>query len=266
MSEKRNCDIAQDLIPLEVDGVCTEGSKEFLQEHISQCDGCRRLYDLAKSGTWQKKKEPFREDAALRHSMKQAKRKFRLGRLLLVFLSLIVLVYGWLIVWNQLMRYQTSIPVNSYSAYVYAQADGPAYVLAHMPYSRSNVSDANASYTLLTADSVENTTGMKNAYIIELTPKYNVFAEKTNMRRYETSQNLGGSVLELKDGHLYTASKYADGFVPGVPVAEVRICDDDGYRTIYTWGDDVLTFEGVVPDSGESAIEYNGVIPEIPKG
>lgn len=265
MSEKRNCDIAQDLIPLEVDGVCTEGSKEFLQEHIAQCDGCKRLYNLAKSGAWQKK-EPFREDAALIHSMKRAKRKFRIGRLLLVFLSLIVLIYGWLFIWNQLMRYQTSIPVNSYSAYVYAHTDGPAYVLAHMPYFRSNVSDANASYTLLTADSAENTTGRKNAYIIELTPKYNVFAEKLNMRRSETSQNLGGSVLELKDGHLYTTSKHADGFVPGVPVAEVRICDGDEYRVIYSWGDDVLTFDGIVPDEGESAIEYNGVIPEIPKG
>ena len=55
MSEKRNCDIAQDLIPLEVDDVCTEGSKAFLQEHIGQCESCRRLYTLAKSGTWQKK-------------------------------------------------------------------------------------------------------------------------------------------------------------------------------------------------------------------
>ena len=152
MGEKRNCDIAQDLIPLEVDGVCTEGSKESLQEHIAQCDGCRRLYELAKSGAW-RKTEPFKEDAALVHSMKRAKRKLRIGRVVALFLGLIVLIYGGLIVWNQLLRHETSIPVDSCSAYVYAEESGQARALAHLPYARSNASVTSISYTLLTADS-----------------------------------------------------------------------------------------------------------------
>ena len=265
MSEKRNCDIAQDLIPLETDGVCTEGSREFLQEHIAQCEGCRRLYELAKSGAWQKK-EPFREDAALVRSMKRAKRKLRIGRIVALFLGLIVLLYGGLFVWNQLMRYETSIPVDSYSAYVYAETDGQAWVLAHLPYARSNVGATAVSYTLLTADSKENTTGEKNAYIIELEPRYNAIAEKLNMRSYSSSKHLGGTMLECKDGHLYTSTTHVDGFVPGVPVALVRICDGEDFRTIYEWGDDVLTFDEVVPDEGESATIYDGVFPVIPMG
>jgi len=265
MSEKRNCDIAQDLIPLEVDGVCTEGSKEFLQEHIAQCDGCRRLYDLAKSGTWQKK-TPFKEDAALVHSMKKAKRRLRIGRVITLFLGLIVLLYGGLFVWNQLMRYETSIPVDSYSAYVYAEENDQARVLAHLPYARSNVGATAVSYTLLTADSPENLTGEKTAYIIELEPRYNMIAEKLNMRSYSSSEHLGGYMMECNEGYLYTSTTHVDGFVPGVPVALVRICCGEDFRTIYEWGDDVLTFDGIILPEGESAAIYDGVFPEIPMG
>lgn len=265
MSEKRNCDIVQDLIPLEMDGVCTEGSKEFLQEHIGQCESCRRLYDMARKGTW-RRAAPAKEETALALSMKAVGKKLHIRRILLIFLSIVVLMYGGIFAWNQLMRYETSIPVGSYSAYVYAETSGQAYVLAHMPYASSNVGATSVSYTLLTADDEENTTGEANAYIVELRPRYNVFAEKWNMRRYHSSTHLGGTMLEVKEGHLYTTSKYTNGFVSGVPIAEVRVCDGDAYQVIYSWGNEVLMFDGVVPEQGESAAEYNGVFPEIPKG
>ena len=46
MSNKRDCDIAQDLIPLEIDGICTDGSRNFLQEPMQECESCRRLHDV----------------------------------------------------------------------------------------------------------------------------------------------------------------------------------------------------------------------------
>ena len=73
-------------------------------------------------------------------------------------------------------------------------------------------------------------------------------------------------MLEYKDGRLYTSTTHVDGFVPGVPVAPVRICDGKDFQTIYEWGDDVLTFDGVIPHEGESAAIYDSAIPEIPKG
>lgn len=42
MDEKMTCEVVQDLLPLYVDGACTEGSKRLVEEHIKDCEGCRR--------------------------------------------------------------------------------------------------------------------------------------------------------------------------------------------------------------------------------
>jgi len=270
MSEKRNCDIAQDLIPLEVDGVCTEGSKEFLQEHIAQCDGCRRLYDLAKSGAWQKK-EAFKEDAALIHSMKRVGKKLHIRRYILIFLALIVLMYGSIFAWNGLMNYVTSVPLESYDAYVYAEEDGYAYVIAEMPYSMMNIYGGFERYKVLGANDPANKTGEVHAYIIELEPRYNPIPEKINARMGQANQNTLHlpTAMEIKDGKLYTASDYEamNGFVPGVPVSEIRLCEGSDYRVIYTWGDDVLTYEKAVEEDMLTVTpSEGGAFSVIPKG
>ena len=38
---KTNCDIIQDLLPLYCDNVCSEESKQTIEEHIQECEQCR---------------------------------------------------------------------------------------------------------------------------------------------------------------------------------------------------------------------------------
>lgn len=40
---KINCEMAQDLLPLYEDGVCSETSKAAVEEHLSECESCRNL-------------------------------------------------------------------------------------------------------------------------------------------------------------------------------------------------------------------------------
>ncbi len=35
------CEIVQDLLPLYHDGVCTEKSRRFVEEHLKTCSTCR---------------------------------------------------------------------------------------------------------------------------------------------------------------------------------------------------------------------------------
>lgn len=42
---KYPCDIIQDLLPLYLDGVCSEESKRAVEEHLPECSACRELYD-----------------------------------------------------------------------------------------------------------------------------------------------------------------------------------------------------------------------------
>ncbi len=44
-----NCDIVKDLIPLYIDGCCSEESKKAVEEHIRNCDDCKKLLEDMKS-------------------------------------------------------------------------------------------------------------------------------------------------------------------------------------------------------------------------
>ena len=47
--EKMNCDIIQDLIPSYIDGICSEASKNCIEEHIENCAECREIVALCKN-------------------------------------------------------------------------------------------------------------------------------------------------------------------------------------------------------------------------
>ena len=41
---KINCNIADDLMPLYIDGACSADSREAVEEHLKSCESCRRKY------------------------------------------------------------------------------------------------------------------------------------------------------------------------------------------------------------------------------
>lgn len=47
--EKMNCDIIQDLIPSYIDGICSEASKNCVEEHIANCAECREIVALCRN-------------------------------------------------------------------------------------------------------------------------------------------------------------------------------------------------------------------------
>jgi rubrerythrin len=54
--QKQSCDIVSDLIPLYVDGVCSEESCEFIEEHIRVCQSCKKLLEnMLNNEVFQKK-------------------------------------------------------------------------------------------------------------------------------------------------------------------------------------------------------------------
>lgn len=45
MDEKMKCEVVQDLLPLYVDGACTDGSRKLVEEHVKTCPGCKKLLE-----------------------------------------------------------------------------------------------------------------------------------------------------------------------------------------------------------------------------
>lgn len=46
--EKIKCDIIQDLIPSYVDGICSEATRECVEEHMESCEECRKMAALCR--------------------------------------------------------------------------------------------------------------------------------------------------------------------------------------------------------------------------
>ena len=46
-----NCNIVKDLIPLYIDGCCSEESGKIVEEHIRECDECKKLFEDMKSSS-----------------------------------------------------------------------------------------------------------------------------------------------------------------------------------------------------------------------
>lgn len=45
---KRECDIIKDLLPSYVDEICSEASKEWIEEHLKECAECRKTVSMLK--------------------------------------------------------------------------------------------------------------------------------------------------------------------------------------------------------------------------
>jgi len=49
--EKMNCDIVQDLIPSYVDEICSEATRQCVEEHIKECRECRKMVALCRNNS-----------------------------------------------------------------------------------------------------------------------------------------------------------------------------------------------------------------------
>ena len=47
--KKISCDVIKDLLPLYKDDVCSEKSKDLIEEHLPECEDCREYLDALSS-------------------------------------------------------------------------------------------------------------------------------------------------------------------------------------------------------------------------
>ena len=60
------CDIIKDLIPLYIDGCCSEKSASAVEEHLSKCEECRHIYENMKDDSAVKTSVPAATDSFVR--------------------------------------------------------------------------------------------------------------------------------------------------------------------------------------------------------
>lgn len=92
---KKNCDIIKDLLPSYVDGICSEASKLWIEEHLAECEMCRQTMEMLKNTEISAGKlEMAQLDAGKKVKKKQLKHSIVNLGLCLCIAILMVLVFA----------------------------------------------------------------------------------------------------------------------------------------------------------------------------
>ena len=115
-NNQNNCDIARDLMPLSIDGVCSEGSQRFLDAHVAECKPCNDYFDGMKDGMLNIKMEPTQESKSLKKSLRHMGKRYKA---LWITLAALVCAFALLLVAagvNQvLMNHTEAAPLDMYT-------------------------------------------------------------------------------------------------------------------------------------------------------
>lgn len=249
---QNNCDIARDLMPLSVDGVCSEGSQRFLDGHVSQCQPCRDYFSGMKAGfQLPVKTEPTQEAQALKMSLRHVGRRFKA-----LWITLIALACAFVLLLaaagiNQIhWNWVSPVPLDM-SATTVGSTSALVYVTASFPFLKQHY---NGQQLLVEVDSRDdNPTDQPNAVILTYTLTYfpyqvDDWLDMAPNPDFRYTFSLTDYELCRDGNHIYLVDEMkgvttADGehlmlIDQGAPVSEIRIKSGKDVKTIYTWGDD----------------------------
>lgn len=120
------CGIIRDLLPLYIDDVCNEESKQAVHNHLSECEKCRSCYEAMKSTEgFEDKRSDNSEDSKMASSLKNVKntinKKIR-NIVLCAVAAVLVVIVGFNLLFNVSIK-NVSLEDITISANVYPLAE-----------------------------------------------------------------------------------------------------------------------------------------------
>ena len=118
---RNDCDIARDLMPLSVDGVCSDGSQCFLDVHVAQCQPCQEYFAGMKNGMLNIKMEPTQEAKSLKRGLHHMSKRIKglwIALIALACVTVLVLTatYAHSAWWNK----TDWAPLDTYAVSIYS--------------------------------------------------------------------------------------------------------------------------------------------------
>ena len=262
MSEdKKNCGLARDLMPLSLDGICSESSQRFLDDHLKTCDKCRAAFDKTRGVPTEQTLIPQEEAAseeqkALASSVKKTARKMKIRRwLILLLIPVLILAalsgYSRVNIYRQNAREPLAmrnydIRLSTHGQYLFVDV---------------GIYNAPGAYRGTRIDfeiiNVETEKGPVRAALVTLSPQVSPYIQWNYDDFYVYSHNVNTAdpVFCYLEGGIYTINtlnhRYAVD-IPGVesreqecsieigvPVAVITVTDGENYGVLYTWGDEL---------------------------
>ncbi len=288
MNTPDRCEIARDLMPLSIDGVCSESSQRFLDDHLSECPPCKSLYTRMKSLPLpQLQPEPNQEAQALKRGLKYLGKRFKalwiaLAALVCAFVVMMVAAGVNQIVWN----WKTDVPLDMYELRI-TSTSALANIIASGDFSQFAYSGCSLK-TETVSIAEANLTGYPEAvnliYTLEYYPnqarKYaNQAPADTALIGFKTTDQLYADNIPLvvndnntfvitvsdfelcRDGNnLYLIGGMEGCYTsdatpvivldPGMPINRIYIKDGDYAEVIYQWGDGFDIYPEALDENG----------------
>ena len=120
------CGIIRDLLPLYIDDVCNEESKQAVHNHLSECEKCRSCYESMKSNEgFEDKRSNNSEDSKMASSLKNVKNTInkRIRNIALCAVAaVLVVIVGFNLLFNAVIK-NVSLEDITVSANVYSLAE-----------------------------------------------------------------------------------------------------------------------------------------------
>ena len=91
-NNKNTCEIVQDLLPLYVDGICSEASKELVRRHLAECPRCKEEVKRLKDMEIEEVIDNERNKVLQHHAKKEQSAAWRAGAIIAVILFIPVMI------------------------------------------------------------------------------------------------------------------------------------------------------------------------------
>ena len=232
----RACAIAQDLMPLQLDGLCSEESRSFISEHIRGCEKCRLLYEEMQTSVTAPVSSSEKPLLGFRRFMHTRTRKTVLLTALIIITAIATLTGLYVGLWADKSH---PLPLKLYDVSLWQTTDG--YVFLDYDFDGTDFGYNGGISSSYGPD--ENGRMIVYTYASSsLIPE----RMKTDLRHVITG-------YYLYEGQLYEARGYSDGsfysLVLDGPIDEVRQGTNEEYRVIYRAG-------GSIPVCSEEMQQY----------
>lgn len=143
--KKISCDIIKDVLPLYLDGIVSEDTKEMVEEHLSSCDSCRKEAELLK----QNLVLPSMQNIQLSEVrvLKKLKSKFRKKNTIIFVSSVIIIILLAISLHSYAILSETCIPYDDEFMRI-TETDGKLYATYRGENLGGTVSLAPSTVTL----------------------------------------------------------------------------------------------------------------------
>ena len=225
-----NCNVARDLMPLVIDGVASEESKQYVDEHIAECTECDVAYGEMRVILPRANEE--KERAEMEKAAKKLRRK-RIFRVVLAAVLSIAIFIGGTFAWNEIEyrltqdRSQT-MTLDEYTARLVQTKAGNVIVCVNLN-GRDDLDSVMKRH--VSWSGIKNNT--KNVLEIEMLktpiPQY-LSGDDANIQKM-LRVYFGGSVV---DGEWYNVVNES-----GESWDEVALISGEDRKVIYTKGDSI---------------------------